>query len=301
LGLISTGFLLLVFLAAGCDPASNTSSTASLTSSAGGSSLALVTPTSGQVPVVNPLTGQVVFSPPGMSCAQPTDWQIQAYLLPSIQRRDKVHQVLDGYDLATYLANDPDSLVTQQADGSWLFAEHFSADDVKTICELYGVWLGANFLVPGSHTIKITDAANVVLAQGSYVVTGGTAVMATQDNGIQKGRVLFSLSVTESSVVTTCQLYHPVDQVDSKTSVFALYIYTNLHGTTPVYLAVTKNGEIYIPTSALPTNYTSNHLCLLDTTDLSQLPNWGPGLYHFVLTSDGKTISQGDLKVVAAS
>jgi hypothetical protein len=248
--------------------------------------------------------GKITFNPPSLSCNQPVHWLITAYLPSSLQVDDSIDEILDGYDFSS-LNVEPDTMV-KQADGSWLYTDNFTIADIEQVCSQTGVYYGANLLVPGAHTFQFVNAATEVLAQGTYRVTGTlpkptavpTPTPAPTTVADQGGQVLFSLTEPDSTIATTCQVLNPISQIDNMTSIYAIYIFTATQGSTPVYIAVTKDGKTYVAATALPTADTKGYQCLGDTTDYSQLPNWGPGLYHITLTSGGKVISQGDLKVI---
>jgi hypothetical protein len=112
---------------------------------------------------------------------------------------------------------------------------------------------------------------------------------------IDRGKVEFSSDVPTSS--GGCSPANQVTSVSATTSVYATYIFQSKPGNETISLQVTKDGQVYIPSSDLPTTDTKGLDCFADTSDLSKLPNWGAGVYHVSLTSGGKVVAQGDLTV----
>jgi hypothetical protein len=78
---------------------------------------------------------------------------------------------------------------------------------------------------------------------------------------------------------------------------------TKFHGTRDnladevISLEVTKDGQSFLPSTALPTSDTKGLDCFGDISDLSKLPNWATGTFHFKLTSPTDTVAEGDLTV----
>jgi hypothetical protein len=88
-----------------------------------------------------------------------------------------------------------------------------------------------------------------------------------------------------------------VTSVTASTAVYATYEFKSAPGSEVVSLTVTKNGKSFVDAVPIPSTDTKGIDCFSDTTDLSQLPNWGPGTYHFTATSNGSVIAAGDLTV----
>ena len=114
---------------------------------------------------------------------------------------------------------------------------------------------------------------------------------------LQRGQVVFSTTVV-SGTTTNCRVDNQVTSISSGVAVYATYIFKSTQGSDPVSIDVTRDGQAFLSTVTLPTTDTNGSDCFADTTDLSQLPDWGPGSYHFSLTSGGSIVSQGDLVVL---
>jgi hypothetical protein len=112
---------------------------------------------------------------------------------------------------------------------------------------------------------------------------------------IDRGKVIFSTDIPTSD--NGCAPGHQVTSVADTTSVYATYIFKAKPGTETVTLAVTRDGQPYIPATDLPTADTKGLDCFADTSDLSKLDNWGAGTFHVSLTSNGNVVAQGDLTV----
>jgi hypothetical protein len=110
------------------------------------------------------------------------------------------------------------------------------------------------------------------------------------------GKVMFSTDLP-TTASQGCAINHQVTSIGATTSVYATYIFTDKQGSNPVSLSVTKDGNAYIGPAELDTTDTSGYDCTADTSDLSTLPEWGPGTYDFTATSGGKTVSEGKLTV----
>jgi hypothetical protein len=112
---------------------------------------------------------------------------------------------------------------------------------------------------------------------------------------IDRGKIIFSTDVPSTD--NGCTPGHQVTSVSATTSVYATYIFKAKPGDETIALQVTRDGQPYIPASNLPTSDTKGLDCFADTSDLSQLQNWGPGTYHVSLTNSGSVVAQGDLTV----
>jgi len=134
------------------------------------------------------------------------------------------------------------------------------------------------------------------------VVVVGVIVLAVAGafvlnmNAVQRGKVLFSTDVPSASSAAGCHVANQVTSVSASTSIYATYIFTSTQGGDVVSISITKNGQAFL-SGPLPTTDTQGYDCFSDTTDLSTVPNWGTGTYHFSLTSGGAVIAQGDLTV----
>ncbi len=128
----------------------------------------------------------------------------------------------------------------------------------------------------------------VLVAAGLFVYSMTTG---------RSGKVVFSTDVPATGTHTGCTIDHQVTTIDAATPVYATYIFGSTLGTEAISISVTKDGQTFIPATAVSTADTNGIDCFSDTTDLSQLPNWGPGTYHFAATSSGTTEAEGDLTV----
>ncbi|HEX7492540.1 MAG TPA: hypothetical protein VF337_12640 [Candidatus Limnocylindrales bacterium] len=112
---------------------------------------------------------------------------------------------------------------------------------------------------------------------------------------IQRGKVLFGTDVPTAD--SKCSVAAAVTSVAVTVPVYATYIFKAQPGSEVISLEVTKDGESYIPTTALPTIDTKGLDCFGDTTDLSTLDGWAAGAFHFKLTSPTETVAEGDLTI----
>ncbi len=141
---------------------------------------------------------------------------------------------------------------------------------------------------PLPRIIGLLVVVIVVVVAGAFVI---------EMNSVQRGKVLFSTDAPVVGTSTDCKVADQVTSVSVTTSVYATYIFSSTQGSDPVSLSVTQNGQTYLPATALPTTDTQGYDCFADTSDLSQLPGWSAGTYHFSVTSDGSVIAEGDLTV----
>jgi hypothetical protein len=112
---------------------------------------------------------------------------------------------------------------------------------------------------------------------------------------LQLGKVLFGTD--KPTADSKCAPSNPVTSVTATTAVYATYVFKSKPGSEQVSLEVTKAGASFIPKTSVPTTDTQGLDCFGDTTDLSTLPGWSAGTYHFVLTSNGSEVASGDLIV----
>lgn len=132
-----------------------------------------------------------------------------------------------------------------------------------------------------------------VVAIVAVVVVGGLFAFATLNSN--NGKVLFSTAVPTAD--QKCDPGNVVTTVSAKTSVYATYEYTGRMGSDQVTLSVTKDGAAYGSPVTFSVSDTSGTDCGYDPTNLTTLPNWGPGTWKFTLTAAGKTVSEGSLTV----
>jgi hypothetical protein len=126
------------------------------------------------------------------------------------------------------------------------------------------------------------------------VVIAGAFLYGVFSGGSDK--IVFSTDQPVAGTSTGCTINDQVTSVRSTTSVYVSYIFGSTQGSDVLSVAITKDGQSFLPPTVIPD--TQGYDCFSDTTDLSQLPGWGPGTYHFVVTSsDGKTQATGDLTV----
>lgn len=130
-------------------------------------------------------------------------------------------------------------------------------------------------------------AVVIALAISSYGCGDGA--------NIERGKVLFGTDLPKQD--SKCAASSPVTSVAASVSVYATYVFKAQPGDEVISLAVTKDGQSFIPSSALDTVDTKGLDCFGDTSDLSKLDNWGPGTYNFKLTSPTDTVAEGDLTV----
>ena len=152
----------------------------------------------------------------------------------------------------------------------------------------WGASVPATRRSPLPRIIGLIVVVIVIVVAGAFVV---------EMNSVQRGQVLFSTDAPVAGTSTDCKVSNQVTSVSATTSVYATYIFKSTQGSDTVSLAVTRNDQTYLPTTALPTTDTQGYDCFADTSDLSQLPGWGSGTYHFSVTSGGSVIAEGDLTV----
>lgn len=109
------------------------------------------------------------------------------------------------------------------------------------------------------------------------------------------GEVVFGTDIPTAN--SKCQPKSPVTSASATTSVYATYVFGPRPGTETISLEVTKDGATFIARVAMPTVDTKGLDCFGDTTDLSQLPGWGPGTFVFLLTTGGSELGRGELVV----
>jgi hypothetical protein len=112
---------------------------------------------------------------------------------------------------------------------------------------------------------------------------------------IDRGKVLFGTDIPTAD--SKCSVSAAVTSVSVTTSVYATYVFKAQPGDEVISLEVTKDGQSFIPSTALPSTDTKGLDCFGDTTDLSQLKNWAAGTFHFKLTSPTDTVAEGDLTI----
>jgi hypothetical protein len=127
------------------------------------------------------------------------------------------------------------------------------------------------------------------------------AYVYSQSGVANKGKVLFSTTVPATGTHQGCTIDSQVTSVSAATPVYANYIWSSVPSTTAtVTLTITKDGKAF-PIAGLTSidfpSDTAGTDCFSDTTDLSTLPNWGPGTYEFSVSSGGKVLADGSLTV----
>jgi hypothetical protein len=214
-------------------------------------------------------------------------------ILPaSVKSGDSISLSLDGHN-SGQTSVTAGGTTTQQADGTWLDTSTSTTAEMQKDCDNGGAnSAGIGVLTPGLHTMTIYDTAGNVLASGSYLVTD---TAPTPTAAMNRGKVIFSTDVPSAD--NGCTPGHQVTSVTATTSVYATYIFESKPGSETITLEVTRDGQPYIPATDLPTADTRGLDCFADTSDLSQLNDWGPGTYHVSLTSNGAVVAEGDLTV----
>ena len=112
---------------------------------------------------------------------------------------------------------------------------------------------------------------------------------------IERGKVLFGTDKPAQD--SKCTASAAVTSVSVTTSVYATYVFKAKPADEVISLEVTKDGQSWLPSTALPTSDTKGLDCFGDVSDLSKLPNWAAGTFHFKLTSPTDTVAEGDLTV----
>jgi hypothetical protein len=116
----------------------------------------------------------------------------------------------------------------------------------------------------------------------------------------QTGKVVFSTDLPPTGVHSGCTINHQVTSVGHGTSVYATYLFNPVPQGETISLAVTKDGQSFVPATPIPAQYTNGIECFSDTADLSKLRGWGPGAYHFSATTGDSVVASGDLVVTSA-
>ena len=127
------------------------------------------------------------------------------------------------------------------------------------------------------------------------VIVAVAAVSSGCSANIQRGKVLFGTDLPTAD--SKCAPASPVTTVDSKTTVYATYVFKAEPGDESISIEITKDGAPFFPATALPTTDTTGLDCFADTTDLSTLDGWAAGSYDFKMTSPTETVAEGVLKV----
>jgi hypothetical protein len=180
--------------------------------------------------------------------------------------------------------------------GTWYVYSGGQQPAGASICQV--TYKGDLFTVRDQGSLNVYGSA--ICTNLTRLANGEPIISATPQPRVdQKGQVVFSTDRPMAGVTTGCTVANQVTVVAANTSVYATYIFSSGQGSEVVSLSVTKDGISYLPATAMPAADTSGLDCFADTTDLGTLPNWGPGTYHFSLTtgSDGSVISEGDLTV----
>ena len=243
------------------------------------------------------ITGSLTFTPNKVSCDLPVDFVMTMVLPSSVKAADSLTEMFDGKVINSFVVSD-DATIIAQPDGSWLSTSTSPADTMITTCAAGGLNdSGVAVLTPGTHTVKMVDDNGKVLAQGSYTVLASAPTAAPSSTDIiYDGQIIFSPNNPKNGTMT-CGVANQITSVSAKTSVYATYIFGSTADTNVLAIAITKNGKTYLKATNLPLSDSQGYDCFGDTTDLSKLSNWGPGTYHFTLTSDGDIIAVGDLTV----
>lgn len=111
------------------------------------------------------------------------------------------------------------------------------------------------------------------------------------------GRVVFSTDAPVNGTHSGCTVNDQVTSVTASTAVYATYMFQSAPGSEVISLTIDRDGQAYIPTKPMPTTYTKGYECFSDNSDLSKLPGWGRGTYHFYATAGGSVVAEGDLTV----
>ena len=159
----------------------------------------------------------------------------------------------------------------------------------------YGAPPGWGAPAPTTRPSRLPRVIGVIVVIVALAV-GGALLVAL--NGPSRGKVLFSTNVPTANN-SNCRVDNQVSTVSATTSVYATYIFAakRASDSPAVQIAIAHDGATYLPPTEIPVIDTRGYDCFGDTTDLSSLPNWGPGVYHFSVTSAGSVISSGDLTV----
>jgi hypothetical protein len=235
-----------------------------------------------------PATGSITFSPSVVTCSTPVVFTMYMTLPATVLPGASLTQKFDGVAGGTVTLTEGDG-ITHNDDGTWSAVSPSTTDLMISDCNNGGKSsAGLEVLVPGTHTIAYYTADGALLAQGSYTVMPSEAV-------VPHGKVIFSTDLPKAD--SNCSPTHAVTSVAAGTTVYATYVYASVPGTETISISVTKNGASFFPTQPLDVVDTKGLDCFGDTTDLSTLSGWGPGVYHFSLTSDAGVVSEGDLTV----
>jgi hypothetical protein len=156
----------------------------------------------------------------------------------------------------------------------------------------WGVPVAATRRSPLPRIIALIVVIVAVVVAAGFIVNGL--------GGLQKGKVLFSTDVPQTGTHSGCSVDHQVTSVTATTPVYANYIWTSQPGTATVTLTITKDGQAFSIGGQASIDFPSDVQgtdCFSDTSDLSQLPGWGPGTFHFSATSGSDVLAAGDLTV----
>ncbi|HEX7592460.1 MAG TPA: hypothetical protein VF375_10960 [Candidatus Limnocylindrales bacterium] len=112
---------------------------------------------------------------------------------------------------------------------------------------------------------------------------------------IERGKVLFGTDKPTRD--SKCTAHAAVTSVSVTTSVYATYVFKAKPADEVISLEVTKDGQSFLRSIAVPTSETKGRDCFGDIADLSKVRNWAAGTFHFKLTSPTDTVAEGDLTV----
>ena len=152
---------------------------------------------------------------------------------------------------------------------------------------------------------KSSDTLSVKILRGTQILsgeingrslalTGNTATPAPTNAPAQAydGQVLFSTANPTS--YKECAPPTPITEVSAKSAVYVSFIFGSRAASEKFTYTITKDGAAF--SNGTMTD-TSGYDCLGETTNLSKLSGWGPGLYEFTEYRDGDIIGVGDLTV----
>lgn len=139
-------------------------------------------------PAPTPTPVQIQFVPDSFSCVAPSDLTFTVRLPASLRAGEAISAVVDGppdaygtheWGLGFDTVPVGPSTMTQQSDGTWLYARTFPVAQTRRMCAGNGQsrdyaddgdLVAVPLLTPGIHTLKVLDAGYEVLAEGSYTV-----------------------------------------------------------------------------------------------------------------------------------
>lgn len=136
------------------------------------------------------------------------------------------------------------------------------------------------------------------LIRGSVAVAVALAIALSSYGcgaSIDRGKVIFSTDMPKAG--GGCAPTSQVTTVSSGTSVYATYVFKTQPADETISISVTRDGQTFISNVDLPNTVTKGVDCFANTSDLSATAGWGPGSYHFTVTSDGADSAAGDLVV----